>query len=72
MNRVKDVCDRARSLWLRVVRSTHSVDDVENNEFYRLIDGKNKVVAGTNFEASRFDIKTRLSRWESYTPPNVN
>ena len=70
MNRVKDVCDRARSLWLRVVRSTHPVDDVENNEPYRLIDGKN--ITGTNFEASRFDIKTRLSRWEGYTPPNVN
>ena len=72
MSRVKDVCDRARSLWLRVVRSTHPVDDVENNELYRLIDGKNKVITGTNFEVSRFDIKTRLSRWESYTPPNVN
>ena len=56
-----------------MVRSTHPVvDDVENNELYRLIDGKNKVITGTNFEASRFDIKTRLSRWESYTPPNVN
>ena len=72
MSRVKDVCDRARSLWLRVVRSTYPVDDVENNELYRLIDGKNKVITGTNFEASRFDIETRLSRWESYTPPNVN
>jgi hypothetical protein len=55
-----------------VVRSTHPVDDVENDELYRLIHGKNKVIAGTNFEASRFDIETRLSRWESYTPPNVN
>ena len=72
MNRVKDVCDRARSLWLRVVRSTHPVDDVEKDELYRLIDGKNKVNTGTNFEASRFDIETRLSRWASYTPPNVN
>ena len=72
MIRVKDVCDRAQSLWLRVVRSTNPVDDVENNELYRLIDGKNKVITGTNFEVSRFDIKTRLSRWESYTPPNVN
>lgn len=72
MSRVKDVCDRARSLWLRVVRSTHPVDDVENDELYRLIDGKNKVITGTNFEASRFDIKIALSRWESYTPPNVN
>ncbi|WP_147377815.1 hypothetical protein [Mesorhizobium waimense] len=72
MSQVKDVCDRARSLWLRVVRSTHPVDDVENDELYRLIDGKNKVNTGTNFEASRFDIETRLSRWESYKPPNVN
>ena len=70
MSQVKDVCDRARSLWLRVVRSTHPVDDVGNDELYRLIDGKN--ITGANFEASRFDIKTRLSRWESYTPPNVN
>ena len=72
MSRVKDVCDRARSQWLRVVRSTHPVDDVENDELYRLIDGRNKVNTGTNFEASRFDIETRLSRWASYTPPNVN
>jgi len=72
MSRVKDVCDRARSLWLRVVRSTHPVDDVENNELNRLIDGKNKVIAGANVEASRFDIETRLSRWESYTPPRFN
>ena len=72
MSQVKDVCDRARSLWLRVVRSTHPVDDVEKDELYRLIDGKNKVNTGTNFEASRFDIETRLSRWASYTPPNVN
>lgn len=71
MSRVKDVCDRARSLWLRVVRSIH-VDDVENDELYRLIDGKNKDNTGTNFEASRFDIETRLSRWESYKPPNRN
>ena len=72
MSRVKDVCDRARSLWLRVVRSTHPVDDVENDELYRLIDGKNKVITGTNFEASRDDIETGLSRWESYKPPNFN
>src|SRR6188768_2503891 len=39
MSRVKDVCDRARSLWLRVLRSTHPVDDVENDGLYRLIDG---------------------------------
>ncbi|MBM2715304.1 hypothetical protein JQK88_29670 [Mesorhizobium caraganae] len=51
---------------------SHPVDDVENNELYRLIAGKNKVITGTNFEAFRFDIKTRLSRWEGYTPPNVN
>ena len=72
MSHVKDVCDRARSLWLRVRRSTHPVDDVKNDELYRLIDGKNKDNTGTNFEASRFDIGTRLSRWVSYTPPNVN
>ena len=67
MSRVKDVCDRARSLWLRVVRS---VDDVEKTTgLYRLIDGKNKVITGTNFEASRDDIETSLSRWESYNPP---
>ncbi|MBA1140250.1 hypothetical protein [Mesorhizobium neociceri] len=72
MSRVKDVCDRARSLWLRVVRSTRPVDDVENDELYRLIDGKNKVISGPNFEASRFDIETDLSRWESYKPPNRN
>lgn len=72
MSRVKDVCDRARSLWLRVVRSTRPVADVENDELYRLIDGKNKVITGTNFEASRFDIETGLSRWESYTPPRFN
>ena len=72
MSRVEDVCDRARSLWLRVVRSTHPVDDVENDELYRLIDGKNKVINGTNFEASRDDIETGLSRWESYKPPNLN
>lgn len=72
MSRVKDVCDRARSLWLRVVRSTYPVDDIENNGLYRLIDGKNKDNTGTNFEASRFDIETRLSRWESYKPPNRN
>ena len=72
MSRVKDVCDRARSLWLRVVRSTHPVDDVENDGLYRLIDGKNKVITGANVEASRFDIEIRLSRWESYKPPNRN
>ena len=73
MIRVKDVCDRAQSLWLRVVRSTHAVDDVEKTKgLYRLIDGKNKLITGTNFEASRFDIETRLSRWESYKPPNRN
>jgi hypothetical protein len=55
-----------------VVRSTDPVDDVENEGLYRLIDGKNKVITGTNFEASRFDIETRLSRWESYKPPNRN
>lgn len=72
MSRVKDVCDRARSLWLRVVRSTRPVDD-EVDELYRLIDVKNKVISGgTNFEASRFDIETDLSRWESYKPPNRN
>ena len=71
MSRVKDVCDRARSLWLRVVRSTHPVDDVED-ELYQLIDGKTNVIAGTNFQASRFDIETHLSRWESYKPPNRN
>ena len=69
MSRVKDVCDRARSLWLRVARSTHPVDDVGNDGLYRLIDGKNKVITGTNFEASRYDIETGLSRWESYSPP---
>ena len=69
MSRVKDVCDRARSLWLRVARSTHPVDDVENDGMYRVIDGKNKVITGTNFEASRYDIETALSRWESYKPP---
>ena len=69
MSRVKDVCDRARSLWLRVARSTHPVDDVENDGLYRLIDGKNKVITGTNVEASRDDIETSLSRWESYNPP---
>ena len=67
MSRVKDVCDRARSLWLRVVRSTHSVE--KTTGLYRLIDGKNKVITGTNFEASRYDIETGLSRWESYKPP---
>ena len=67
MSRVKDVCDRARSLWLRVVRSTHPVDDVD--ELNRLTDGKNKVITGTNLEASRFDIEAGLSRWESYKPP---
>ena len=71
MSRVKDVCDRAQSLWLRVVRSTHPVDDAED-ELYWLIDGKTKVIAGTNFHASRFDIEAHLSRWESYKPPNRN
>ena len=70
MSRVKDVRDRARSLWLRVVRSTHPVDDVENDGLYRLIDGKNKVITGTNVVASRDDIETGLSRWESYKPPH--
>ena len=72
MSRVKDVCDRARSLWLRVARSTHPVDDVGNDGLYRLIDGKNKVITGTNFEASRDDIETGLSRWESYNPPRFS
>ena len=68
MSRVKDVCDRARSLSLRVVRSTHSVE--KTTGLYRLIDGKNKVITGTNFEASpRRDIEAGLSRWESYKPP---
>ena len=71
MSRVKDVCDRARSLWLRVVRSTHPVEDVEKTTgLYRLVDGKNKLITGTNFEASpRRDIEAGLSRWESYKPP---
>ena len=72
MSQVKDVCDRARSLWLRVRRSTHPVDDVKNDELYRLIDGKNKDISGTNFEASRFDIETDLSRWEVGKPTNFN
>lgn len=72
MSLIKDVCDRARSLWLRVVRSTRPVADVENDELYRLIDGKNKGNTAADVEPSRFDIETRLSRWESYTPPRFN
>jgi len=40
MSMIKDVCDRARSLWLRVVRSTHPANDVDG--LNRLIDGKNR------------------------------
>ena len=69
MSRVKHVCARARSLWLRAVRSTHPDDDVENDRLHGLIDGKKKVITGANFEASRDDIETGLSRWESYKPP---
>jgi hypothetical protein len=67
VSRVENVCDRARSLWRRVVRSTYAADDVD--WLNRLIDGKDKVIDGTDFEASRFDIETRLSRWESFNPP---
>lgn len=70
MTWVKDVCDRAQSLWLRVVRSAHAVDDVD--EVNRVIDGKDKVIPGTNFKASRFDIATDLSRWEVGKPANFN
>lgn len=72
MIRVKDVCDRARLLWLRVVQLTHSVADAENNDLYRLIDGENKDNTGASLEASRFDIEARLARFESYTPPRFN
>jgi hypothetical protein len=70
MSRVKNICDRARSLWLRVVRATDPADGVPNNELSRLIDGKNDT--GANFEAPRFDIEARLARWESYSPPRFN
>ena len=70
MSMVKDVCDRARSLWLGVARWTHPADKVD--ELNRLIDGKNKDISGTNFEASRFDIETDLSRWEVGKPTNFN
>jgi hypothetical protein len=70
MSRVKDVFERARSLWLRVLRSTDAVDNVENDKPDRLFDGRDSV--GTKFEPSRFDIETGLSRWESYTPTRFN
>ena len=62
MSRVKDVCDRARSLWLRVVRSTHPVDDVED-ELYRLIDGKTNVIAGTTATVVQQAARPFLPRW---------
>ncbi len=70
MSRVKDVCDRTRSLWLRVRRSTQTADDVD--ELNRLIDGENKVTTGTNFEAARFDVETHQTRWHVGKPINFN